>query len=79
MSTEAPIAFSSLPADAFPFTVEFISHDTGQVVHTIDVPEPGVLRVPPLRDEHGPVWARISYANGTVVEVEYATGLPPRE
>lgn len=78
MSVVPPAAFESLPADAFPFTVEFISHDTGLVVHTIDVPEPGAILVPPLRDDHGPIWVRASYAEGTVVEVEYETGLPAK-
>jgi hypothetical protein len=79
VNAEPPMAFQSLPADAFPFAVEFISHGTGEVVYIIEVPEPGVIRVPPLHDEHGPIWVRVSYANGLIVEIEYQTGLPARE
>lgn len=49
-------------------TVEFIAERTGNVVHTIEVPGPGIMSVPPLAQEHGPVWVRITYGDGTIEE-----------
>lgn len=46
-------AYADLPADAFPFTVEFLRTDTGEVVHTIRVEGPGALAVPALRHKYG--------------------------
>lgn len=47
------VAFGDLPADAFPFTIEFFRHDTGEVVHTIHVPGPGAIAVPALAADVG--------------------------
>lgn len=61
-------AFHDLPAASFPFTVEFISERTGAVVHTITADGPGGMTVPALGREHGPVWVRMSFADGKIVE-----------
>ena len=66
MST--PAEFISLPADAYPFTIEFLAVTTGEVVYTITVAGPGAVLVPALRASYGPVRARMTYADGTVVE-----------
>lgn len=63
-----PFAFHELPPSSFPFTVEWISEDTGQIVHTATVTGAGALYVPPLADVYGPVAARVSYADGSIVE-----------
>lgn len=62
-------AFHELPPSSFPFTVEWISEDTGEVVHTATVTGAGALYVPPLADVYGPTTARVRYADGEVVEV----------
>lgn len=46
-------AFHDLPAEEFPFRVEFWREDTGEVVHVIDVDGPGVITVPPLGRQLG--------------------------
>lgn len=51
--------FRSLPADAFPFTVEFMAGAV--VLETVTVSGPGVLNVP-------------KHAMATHVRVTYATG-----
>lgn len=48
-----PSAFRDLPAEAFPFRVEFYREDSGEVVHRIDVTGPGAVEVPPLGRELG--------------------------
>ena len=53
--TDKPTAFHDLPADAFPFTIEFFRADTKEVVHTIRVEGPGMVEVPPLSKMHGGV------------------------
>jgi hypothetical protein len=58
-----PFAFRDLPADYFPLTMEFIT-ESGQVVHRMDVPGPGAIRIPGLAAEHGPIIAHLSFANG---------------
>ena len=62
-----PYAYRDLPAAAFPFTVEFISQRTGKVVHAFTAAGPGVITVPALRDEHGPVDVRVTYADGFTI------------
>lgn len=59
-------AAHSLPADAFPFTVEAIDL-AGEVVWSQVVSGPGALEVPPLAAQYGPVSIRIAYADGNVV------------
>ncbi len=60
--------FHDLPAAAFPFTVEFIRVSDGKVVLEINVTGPGAVPIPGLSEEHGPVRARITYADGRVCE-----------
>lgn len=57
-------AFRDLPADAFPFTVEFIARNTGEVVHSIHVDGPGALVVPALAGKHGPIDVRVVSPQG---------------
>lgn len=63
---ELPTAFHDLPADKFPFIVEFIS-SKGMVVHRIEVASPGVVKIPGLSPLFGPVSTRVTFADGTVV------------
>lgn len=67
--TDPPIAYASLPADHYPFRVEFIAARTGAVVHEIRVSGPGAIQVPGLRDQHGPIAVRVTYADGAVVNL----------
>lgn len=46
-------AFHDLPAEDFPFTIEFMRADTNEVVHTIRVEGPGVVSVPALAKRLG--------------------------
>lgn len=62
-------AFYDLPATKYPFTVEF-RNAGGDVVHSIEVVEPGAAVVPPLAAAHGPVSVRITWGDGTVDEAE---------
>lgn len=48
-------AFYDLPADAFPFVIEFTRADTGAVVHRIEVTGPGAITVPGLGRQLGGV------------------------
>lgn len=59
----------SLSECKYPMTVEFIAELTGNVVHTIQVTGPGVMKVPPLAGEHGPIGVRVTYGDGTVEQV----------
>lgn len=63
-----PVVFRDLPRESYPFTAEWISETTGEVVHVEHVSGPGVLMVPVLYPVHGPCAVRISYADGNVVE-----------
>lgn len=68
-----PSAFQDLPATAFPFLIEFMRSDNGEVVHSIHVTGPGALEIPALRKEHGvPISVRVIYADGEIVELGYA-------
>lgn len=62
------VGFRDIPADSFPFTVEWISEATNEVVYTVTVPGPGVVEVPALWPQHGPCWTRIRYPDGQIVE-----------
>jgi len=68
------VTFRDLPADRFPFVVEYWL-PSGEVVHRTEVTGPGVLEVPGL-GHLGPVGVRVSYATGEVVELspEEASG-----
>ena len=57
-----------LPRHMYPIQVEFIAEDFNTVVHTATIPGPGVLRVPPLSQQYGPIRVRVTYGNGAVEE-----------
>lgn len=63
MATEKPTAFTDLPANAFPVTLEYLNRH-GIVIRTEHIEGPGVMEVPPLATLYGPIGVRISYANG---------------
>lgn len=66
MSENVP--FHNLPADRFPFTIEFLRVDTKEVVHTIRVEGAGALVVPPLAQQYGVrVSVRVTFPDGEVV------------
>lgn len=54
-------AFHDLKADDFPFTIEYIDAATGEVMDSVTVETPGVLRVPG-RDR--PTDVRITFPDG---------------
>lgn len=60
---EKSTAFRDLPADAYPFTVEYLNAK-GVVVRTEYVEGPGMMEVPPLHNLFGPISVRITFANG---------------
>ncbi len=69
-----PSMIQDLPADHFPFVVEFYHPETSVMVHSILVeqPPPGErvkVSIPPLAKELGhKVGVRIKFANGTIQE-----------
>lgn len=69
-----PVAFGDLPIEKFPFEIDFVAMTTGEVVHRIEVPSAGVVTVPGLADEHGPIRVRIVFADGEVIVVEPGEG-----
>ena len=61
----------TLPAEAYPLTIEAINMHTDAVVWTAEVTGPEVLYVPPLRKTVGaPIRVRITFADETVVEFD---------
>lgn len=66
MASELPTAFSDLKASDFPFKIELLNA-AGEVLYESTVAEPGVLRMPGLAAEHGPITARLTFPNGHVV------------
>jgi hypothetical protein len=66
MST--PVTYATFPVEKFPFVIDFITVSGGLIVHTITVEDAGALAVPPLADTYGPVRARITFADGEVME-----------
>lgn len=58
------VPFSDLPAEKYPFVIRFMRD--GVEVHRIDVPGPGVVKVPGLGSETAPASVRVEYADGTV-------------
>lgn len=62
---ELDTAFSDLDPRCFPFTIEFLAGDL--VVHQIVVESPGVIKVPGLSSQWGPVAVRVTYATGEVI------------
>ncbi len=66
MSENAPLTtWCELPAEAYPFTIDFILERTGETVWTVTVAGPGVLQMPALAG-HGPFRARIAWPGGRV-------------
>jgi len=64
-----------LPTSEFPFTIEYVNHGTGEVIHTETVRGPGVLRVMSLEELGGePVGVRLTGPDG---HESYAP--PPKE
>ena len=63
------VAFRELPANAFPFTVEFFKVSDGDVIHTIVVNGPGMMQIPAIAKEIGePVGTRTIFPDGQVQE-----------
>lgn len=69
-----PVAFGDLPIEKFPFEIDFVSTATGEVVHRIEVPGAGAVRIPPLAQDHGPIRVRINFADGEVIVLEPGEG-----
>lgn len=65
--SELSYAFHDLPADRFPFVIEFLSA-SGVVVHRQEVPGPGAIKIPGLAPLFGPVTTRVIFPDGSVVE-----------
>lgn len=61
---EKPTRFFDLRPEDFPFHID-ARNQAGEIVWSVDVPEPGVLDVPPLSCVHGPVSVTITYPGGT--------------
>jgi hypothetical protein len=62
---EVPWACHDLPATAFPFTIELVDVDSGEVAWSFHVTGPGAIEIPPVEAPRV-VQARIRYADGTV-------------
>lgn len=56
-------AFSDLPAEAFPLTVEMLNR-SGVAVWSVVIEGPGVVQIPPLAQFYGPVGCRVRFADG---------------
>lgn len=56
-----------LPEKYYPIHAEAISEHSGEVVWEETVSEPGVLTVPDLGGEFGPVAVRVEYGEGTII------------
>lgn len=60
--------FHDLPADYYPFVIEFVDETEGKVVHTVEVPDASAVAIPRLSKELGvPIGVRVTYANGKVI------------
>lgn len=46
MTNDLPVAFHDLPAELFPFTVEYLDADSKQVVESTTVEGPGAIQIP---------------------------------
>jgi hypothetical protein len=58
---DQPYRFYDVPKEAYPIDIEFVAQRTGEVVHVIHVDGPGVLHVPNLAKEHGPIDVWMTY------------------
>lgn len=63
MSESLPAAFLDLPPEAFPFVIRFFDQG-GREVYAITVTSIGVIHIPSLAAEHGPVRAQIDWPQG---------------
>jgi hypothetical protein len=65
---EGPVAFQDLPKQCYPFTLELIDETTNEVVWSVQVPEPGAVRVPGKQalGVEGGVASRMTWAEGHV-------------
>ena len=67
-----------LPREKFPLVIEFLHHETEEVVYRFEVREPDAFQtvpIPALRAELGhPVAVRITFADGEVQNVEAPLG-----
>lgn len=60
-------AFSELAPALLPLTLQFVNHETNEVLRTIYVDGPGAIQIPSNEELGGqPVGVRIYYANGIV-------------
>lgn len=62
------VRFFDPKPEQYPFTVEFLSVQTDEVVHSIHVDGPGAMEIPSLIREHGRTWVRIKWGDGEVTE-----------
>lgn len=72
MTEEAELVYHKLPRHWFPVKLEILRTDNDEVVYeeTVEAPETiTMLHIPPLGRELGvPVWVRVTYGDGKVVE-----------
>lgn len=61
--SDRSFSFHDVPKHWFPFTVKFMRESDGVLVHTIEVPDAGVVDVPYLAGEHGPIKVEIVRAS----------------
>ena len=65
MSSSDQTPFYDLSPEDYPILFEFLTA-SGDVVHTIKVDGPGIIQVPSLHQEHGPISVRTTYGDGSV-------------
>jgi hypothetical protein len=64
-------AFTDLPAECFPFTIELLDHATREVLWSQTSDGPGAVRIPSAAELGAErVTARVTFADGTVQEAE---------
>ena len=67
MTDQLGVAFHELCESDYPLLLEFEAVETGQVVERITITGPGVVRIPPLASEHGPVRLVMTTSDGAVI------------
>lgn len=68
--SDLPVKFRDLPADCFPFTMEFYDVDTKEIYEVIHVDGPGATKINPKPAHVGRAGVKVRYANGKVVVQE---------
>lgn len=63
-----PLAYKSVPEDAFPFTIELIDYDTDETVWSLTVEGPRAIEIPSMRPRV--CKARVTFATGETQEQE---------